>query len=182
MGQQKQHILPKIISAYTDNENDNYNYNRKLTDCSHSILLQCTPTAHTHNKGKTTQTMSERGEEVRFVRGTYSGKKGWIDSSREPTAESVPVIVHKVKTRSGKIVDKATTVRKASIKYAKVEVTSFADAILNQQPKIDHLMEKLCEKLVMCNIDPHDQDIVNLFSMRLVSAVMKQEEKGDNAL
>ena len=88
--------------------------------------------------------MSQKGEPIRFVAGTYNGKRGWIDISRAATAKMFPVIVD-----MGEGVEKITAVRKTSVQKQseRKEPSSFEEAILDQQPKVKHAMKRLVTKL-----------------------------------
>jgi hypothetical protein len=44
---------------------------------------------------------ARRGDESRFVAGTYIGYTGWIDNAKEETVKSTPVIVHAFKKKDG---------------------------------------------------------------------------------
>jgi hypothetical protein len=126
--------------------------------------------------------MSRRGEEIRFVAGTYVGYTGWIDDSREKTVKSTPVIVHSFKKKDGSLVDKAATVRKTSIRSASIPApTSRAEATMQQNPKIEQMMVKLCQKLAKCAVSPSDDAIYIVFNEKLQAAVAKQIALGRDA-
>jgi hypothetical protein len=126
-----------------------------------------------------------RGEEIRFVAGTYVGYKGWIDNSRELTPASFPVIVHAFKKKDGSTVDKATTVRRTSVRSADISTpTSYAEAVMQQHPKIDHAMEKLCRQLAKCemsDLGTSEYSVLLMFTAKLQGAVAKQLSLGGDA-
>jgi hypothetical protein len=125
---------------------------------------------------------NRRGEEIRFVAGAYSGYIGWIDSSRDETAASVPVIVHGFKKKDGSTVDKAATVRKSSVRSAAIQPPmSYAEAIMQQHLKIDQMMDKLCRQLAKCEMSTTDDSIHTLFATKLQAAVAKQVALGGDA-
>jgi hypothetical protein len=127
--------------------------------------------------------MSERrGAEIRFVAGTYIGHSGWIDNSKEETAKSTPVIVHAFKKKDGGIADKATTVRKTSIHPASIPApTTYAQAVIQQQPKIEQMMEKLCNKLAQCEVSHSEDAIYQVFHEKFKEAIAKQTALGVDA-
>ena len=124
---------------------------------------------------------NRRGEEIRFVAGAHSGYIGWIDSSRDETAASVPVIVHGFKKKDGSTVDKAATVRRSSVRSAIQPPMSYAEAIMQQHLKIDQMMDKLCRQLAKCEMSATDPSIHTLFASKLQAAVAKQVALGGDA-
>jgi hypothetical protein len=124
-----------------------------------------------------------RGEAIRFVAGTYIGYTGWLDESREVTTLSAPVIVHAFKKKDGSTVDKATTVRKTSVGPADIaHPTSYAEAVMQQHPKIDQMMEKLCRQLAKCEmVDTSEYSVLLMFSAKLQAAVARQLSLGGDA-
>jgi hypothetical protein len=90
--------------------------------------------------------MSNRGEEIRFVRGKYIGYTGWINLDGDETAVSIAVIVngYKDKKNGSTSNNKTTTVRKDSVSSkAQPAPRSRAEAIMQQHPEIEQTMEKL---------------------------------------
>jgi hypothetical protein len=78
-----------------------------------------------------------RGTEIRFVGGTYIGKVGWFDTSREATVKSYPVIINAIKKRDGNIGDITAMVRKTSVALLnEPDAESYVGAVFQQQPKI----------------------------------------------
>lgn len=125
---------------------------------------------------------NRRGEEIRFIAGTYIGYTGWIDNSRDETPASFPVIVHGFKKKDGSMVDKAATVRKSSVRPAAIQPPlSYAEAIMQQHPKIDQMMDKLCRQLAKCEMSTTDNSIHTVFAIKLHLAVAKQVALGGDA-
>jgi hypothetical protein len=123
-----------------------------------------------------------RGDEIRFIGGTYIGYRGWLDKSRDETERSYPVIVQGFKKKTGGTVDKAATVRKSSCAPAAIpSPTSYAMAIMQQHPKIDQLMGKLCIQLAKCELKSNSTSIHALFTEKLKEAVAKQIALGRDA-
>jgi len=130
--------------------------------------------------------MNERkGKEIRFRKGKYIGKTGWIDNDRVATAKSYPVIVHNVNNSKGIAVDIGTTVRKSSVVFYEHESgkpMSYFAAVCQQHPKIEQNMEKLCKQLAMCEVSAVDNDMLKMFVQKMEEASMAQIEKGSDAL
>jgi hypothetical protein len=123
-----------------------------------------------------------RGEEIRFIVGTYKGCKGWIDNSGDATMSSVPVIVHKFKRKDGSTVDKAATVRKSSLCSAAIQpAMSHAEASMQQHAKIEQMMDKLCCQLAKCEMSTSDTSIQAVFVTKLKPAIEKQVALGADA-
>jgi hypothetical protein len=137
---------------------------------------------HQPRNSKNIRMADRRGEEIRFIVGTYEGHKGWIDNSGDATTLSVPVIVHKFKRKDGSTVDKAATVRKSSVRSAAIRpAMSHAEAIMQQHPKIDQMMNKLCRQLAKCEMSTSDTSIQTVFATKLKAAVEKQVALGADA-
>jgi hypothetical protein len=131
----------------------------------------------------TTMIDQRRGAGIRFVGGKYIGKLGWFDTSREATAKSYPVIVNAIKKKDGNIGDVATMVRKTSVGLLdEAEPESYVESALQQHPKITRLMDTLCAKLAMCEIDPQNDLLYKIFKEKYVEAVERQTAKGSDAL
>jgi hypothetical protein len=130
----------------------------------------------------TTTIDQRRGTKIRFVGGTYIGKVGWFDTSREATVKSYPVIINAVKKRDGNIGDVTAMVRKTSVALLnEPDAESYVGAVFQQQPKITRLMEKLCAKLAMCEIDPQNDLLYKIFKEKYAEAVGRQTAKGSDA-
>jgi hypothetical protein len=125
---------------------------------------------------------SRRGEEIRFIGGRYIGYTGWRDKSRDETEKSCPVIVQGFRKKTGATVDIATTVRKSSCGPALVaSPSSYAEAIMQQHPKIDQLLGKLCTQLAKCDLQSTSTSIHSVFTTKLQDAVAKQIALGRDA-
>jgi hypothetical protein len=134
------------------------------------------------NTKQINMSVNRRGAEIRFVGGTYIGYKGWVDNSKEETAKSTPVIVHSFKKKDGSVVDKATTVRKTSIRPAVIQApTSYAEAILQQHPKIEQMLDKLCTKLAKCEAGNSGNSLHEVFHKKMLAAIAKQNALGADA-
>ena len=95
------------------------------------------------------------GKEISFIAGKYISYMGWINLADDETHSSLPVIVNAYKTKDGKLINKATKVRKTSVHLKEnSKPTSYAEAVIQQHAKdIDQDFEKLCRKLAKCGID-----------------------------
>jgi hypothetical protein len=90
-------------------------------------------------------TMSARGNEIRFVKGKYTGYYGWVNKDEIETLHSVPVIVQDYKKPEGTTHDKETKVRKTSVRSRQLaSPRCFEEAVFQQHPDIEDQMEKLC--------------------------------------
>ena len=127
--------------------------------------------------------MSNRGEEIRFVRGKYIGYTGWKNLDGDETAVSIAVIVHEYKDKkNGSTSNKTATVRKESVK-SKVQPApkSRAEAIMQQHPEIEQAMEKLARQLAKCELRPRSTAIQNIFATKLQDATARQIAMGNRA-
>jgi hypothetical protein len=98
------------------------------------------------------------------------------------TVKSYPVIIHAIKKRDGNIKDVTTMVRKTSVGLQdEPDAESYVGAVFQQQPKITRLMDKLCVKLAMCEIDPQNNLLYKILKEKYVEAVERQTAKGSDA-
>jgi hypothetical protein len=126
---------------------------------------------------------NRRGAEIRFVAGKYIGYGGWIDASKDETALSNPVIVSSFKKKDGSTVDLATTVRKTSVRLAGEDAPprSYAEAVMQQHPKIEQMLEKLCKQLAKCEMSNSDTSIHTVLAEKLQAAIARQLSLGSDA-
>jgi hypothetical protein len=116
-----------------------------------------------------------KGEEIRFKKGTYLGKTGWIDDDAELIATMVWVYVDNWKG-DGRI--KHTKVKKSSIAQMHGQPTSYAEAVIQQNPDIEAKLDKLCLDLAMCSIHKDGRGIMEVVRQRLESATLEHNELG----
>jgi hypothetical protein len=124
-----------------------------------------------------------RGEEIRFVGGVYIGYKGWMDKSKDKTALSYHVVVKSFKKKDGSTIDLATTVRKTSVRRPALETppASYAEAIMQQHPKVEQLLDKLCKQLAKCELSISDTSILTVIAAKLQAAMAAQIALGSDA-
>jgi hypothetical protein len=121
------------------------------------------------------------GERIRFIRGTYVGKTGWINNSKKETAKMVYVIVE---LEDGL---KETRVAHASIARPAAEPTSYGEATLQQHPDIDGMMDKLVCQLAKCHMSTQASAVnsafktTEIFCNKLFQAIATQQALGDKA-
>jgi hypothetical protein len=125
---------------------------------------------------------SNRGAEIRFVRGKYLGYMGWINLEGKKTAASVDVIVQGYKETDGSTCNRATTVRKTSVRpRAQAAPRSRAEAIMQQHPEIEQTMEKLARQLAKCELSTRSASILHIFATKLQDATARQIAMGNRA-
>ena len=122
-------------------------------------------------------------EEGTSIKGKYVDYKGWINVTGDETAKSVPVIVHGWKKADGSTVDRATNVRKSSIrKGSPPQPNTRAEAIMLQMPKIEAVMDTLCRQLAKCDLDHHNsKSIHTIFMRKFEEATANQIAQGSKA-
>lgn len=127
--------------------------------------------------------MLNKGEPVRFKRGKYKGKSGWhnADKTEKNTTHRVYVLVDLGNNRL-----KATFVKPSSISKRRAHSPSnYAEAMLDQQPDIEGLIEQLCFEIARCNIhdDFHEapQHLYDAIHIRMTEAIEEQAALGYNA-
>ena len=117
-----------------------------------------------------------KGEAIRFKKGTYLGKTGWIDDDGKALDAMVWVYVDNWNGDGHSI--KHTKVNKSSVAYGDREPTSYAEAVVQQNPDIEDKLDKLCLNLAMCKIHKDEKGIMDLVHQRLVKATEKQNKLG----
>jgi hypothetical protein len=127
-------------------------------------------------------TVQQRGREIRFIKGKYIGYNGWINDHGDHTAHSYAVIVSGYKSVNGGTHDRITKVRKESVRDRILPpANSKSEAIMQQHPEIEQTMEKLCRQLAKCDINPRSNSIKEVFGRKLLEAVAKQIALGNKA-
>ena len=126
-----------------------------------------------------------RGREIVFIDGNFDGKTGWVDNDYDETEKMIYVIIKNARRskKTGKWVDKATRVNKSNIRYKDdlENPLSFLHAVLQQQPKLEKMMDKLCKELAMCQIPDDNTELLPLFKTKFETACLEQKLKGANA-
>jgi hypothetical protein len=116
-----------------------------------------------------------KGEEIRFQRGTYLGKTGWIDNDGTKLDTMVWVYVDNWKG-DGRM--KHTKVKKSSLAKKHLVPSSYAEAVMQQNPDIEAKLDKLCRDLAMCSIHKDPNGIIELVRQGLQKASVEQDELG----
>lgn len=86
------------------------------------------------------------GDEIRFKAGKYKGKTGWRNTKRTDTAGRIYVIVD-LGSRF-----KETYVRPTSIAKPQGRSQNWAEALVDQHPDIDGMIDKLCKEIGRCTV------------------------------
>ena len=122
-------------------------------------------------------TMSQRGEAIRFTTGKYKGRTGWVNSSKPKTAKMMSVIVD-----LGNGVTRDTRVRQTSVAAPFGPPKSFQEALLQQHPDIEELIDKVASKLAKCTINEESlEPFTEFFGRRVKKACERQEALGNKA-
>ena len=117
-----------------------------------------------------------KGDELRFVKGTWVGYSGWKDLSVKPKkgSEKRAVIVDK----DGEEI--ATDVNKSSIRKPHAAPRTFEEALLQQHKDVETAMVKLAEMFAKCGIS-NNNNVLTLFSLELTRARDYQMKLGAKA-
>jgi hypothetical protein len=116
-----------------------------------------------------------KAEEIRFQRGTYLGKTGWIDNDGTKLGTMVWVYVD---IWNGDRRMKHTNVKKSSLAKKHLVPSSYAEAVMQQNPDIKAKLDKLCRDLAMCSIHKDPNGIIELVRQGLQKASVEQDELG----
>jgi hypothetical protein len=122
-------------------------------------------------------TMS-KGHAIRFVKGTYLGKEGWINAEKKGTAKKYYVIID-----LGNGETKEALVNKDSVKELDTKpAASYSEATLREHPDIEAMLDKVCRELAKCSIENDGTGIMEIIQRTLTQAVRKQELLGHKAV
>jgi hypothetical protein len=118
--------------------------------------------------------MSDKGDTIRFVRGTFKGKTGWLNSEKGETSEQVYVIVDLGNRRL-----KRTRVNKSSVKPldSATRPSTYAEAVMQQCPDVEEKLDQLCGLLAKCKIEKDPHGLFNVLTAKLDEATRKQKAK-----
>ena len=133
---------------------------------------------------------TEKGDEIHFkpsAAPAYRNKLGWINTAKGAdgfTAQMVYVIVD---LGNGK--EHPTRVMQTSITKRHSTPTSYDEALFQQHPDIEGLMDKLILKIASCSMPADDtnefqhiqQAIADTFLAKLTHACKKQKDMGIKA-
>ena len=117
-----------------------------------------------------------KGDELRFVKGTYAGYSGWKNLAIKPK---------KGNQKRAVIVDKdgeeiATLVNKSSIRKPHDPPRTFEEALLQQHKDVETTMVKLAEMFAKCGIS-NNKNVLTIFSQELTKARENQIKLGSSA-
>jgi hypothetical protein len=101
---------------------------------------------------------SEKGQELRLIRGSYKGKTAWVNPRKRPTKKRIYVII-----LMDDSMEKETFVSPSSVDRPLSPPKSYEEALLQQHPKITANMEDLAKQLAMCNIQAGNQNMHVIF-------------------
>jgi hypothetical protein len=124
-----------------------------------------------------------KGAQIKIVGGIFAPANGWIDNSRDPSAAYTPVIVTVKKGGGGKK-EKSTKVLHENyvLRTELKEPTNYEEAIFDQLPDIDILMNKMVKKMAECELvsanGQQGKNLTTIFLTRLELAIARQSTKG----
>ena len=120
------------------------------------------------------RTAPQKGSTICVTRGTYRGKKGWIDIAAGEKPKMIDVILDD--GTNGEIM---VCIRKTSIRLL-VEPTSYEEAALQQHPKVKNKMDDVCKMMAELDIQSLER-MVGIFTATLVAKMKEQNDAGDMA-
>jgi hypothetical protein len=99
------------------------------------------------------------GEPVRFKRGTYKGLEGFLNTTKTDTPFRVYVFIQLEDGRW-----KRTHVLPTSLARPRTPPTNWAEALVDQHPDIDGLIDNMCQEISHCTLgDRLESNIEPLF-------------------
>ena len=126
---------------------------------------------------------AKKGKRILFIAGSYDGLKGWIDLGQDEMPKMIGVIVEG--KRPGDEL-KVTKVKQSSVRdvSARKNAESYEEALLEQHPDIEALMEKLARELARCEITGKGEsanEILSLVKKKIQKAYNNQSLLGQKA-
>jgi len=118
-----------------------------------------------------------KGREIRFIKGTYAGRKGWIDASRKKTKSTFRHVI----VEDDGDGEKFTRVKKTSYREPFKLPTSYEEAAMQQHPDIEKTMILLAEMLASCGIGTHNAEVHQLLEDEIQKANTNLEKAGSKA-
>lgn len=123
---------------------------------------------------------SEKGAEIRFVKGVYKGEKGWLDKSKKQKKKVMHSVGVDMEDDNGQKVVKWTRVRANSYRKKFSAPKSYEEAAVQQHFKIEAAMIELAELFATCAVYSQE-NCVDLFAEELQVACEYQEKLGVKA-
>jgi hypothetical protein len=127
-----------------------------------------------------------KGDQIRFIGGTYEGLNGWLNKSKKSKDGWVYVIVQEVDEVDGTPVNlHPARVQLFSIASPLVEPKNAAEAFLQYHTDVDKVLTNLAKKMVKCGVTqsdkPFHKDFQGIFLERITWAVNVQQKAGPKA-
>ena len=122
--------------------------------------------------------MAEKGDEIRFIRGSYEGFIGWINKSKKTKKKKSSRRFVIVLLDDG--TEKQTWVKKNSYRKRHSDPASYEEAALQQHSDMELTMIKLAEMFAEIGTS-NFQEVVRLFYIELEIAYKNQKELGNKA-
>jgi hypothetical protein len=124
--------------------------------------------------------MSTKGGSCRFIRGKYCGLQGWLNADKPKTRCYTHVIINKPDGSAFK--EYHTKVRHESLRTGNVPTpTTFEEAILQQHPDIEQMIDKLAKELARCHLAHTSQPMLAIINLKLSKHINAQSSKGNTA-
>ena len=127
-----------------------------------------------------TYTGEDKGRAVNFCGGKYQGKSGWVNKSKKATKTRIYVIIDMgngfLKTFVNK--DNVATPRPPG------DRRNFIEAVLDQHPDIEQMVDKFCQALAECEFDflkPENRDLFQAIIFEKALLAQKNQSSKGNA-
>ena len=123
--------------------------------------------------------MDNKGDDIRFSKGSYAGMRGWLDASKPDH----PPKMYNVIIQISPVEDKVTRVMKTSVRFLVNDTipVSMEEAVLKQHRDVDVAMDRLAALLAQCMVRPASNEIHRIFENKIDEAWSSQTMKGEKA-
>jgi hypothetical protein len=123
--------------------------------------------------------MDNKGEGIRFVKGKYAGKTGWLDTSKPKHTTMMYNVIVAISEEE----DLSSRVQKTSVRLIANETTptSLEAAVIHQHEDVEAAMDKLADLLAQCSVQPGSHALHTIFEEKLQQAWFTQTTKGNKA-
>ena len=111
-----------------------------------------------------------KGQPIRFVRGSYTGEKGWLDTANKPRknakSDKVWVIIDNT-DESQNMEGTHTKVEITSIRHLPTAPTTWAQAAVQQHPTLESKVIEMARHFASCDMEGHEHEVVDLIAHEL---------------
>ena len=129
------------------------------------------------------QVPPQRGEKIRFVKGSHAGEQGWLNAAKPNTDLSVHVIpdVGQEPEDDAEFVTRVKKNSMAPMDDKPPSAVSAEECAIQEDPKVAHHLAMLSEALAEAGIEEVTRELLQLVHVHIELAFDVQKDKGKKA-